>query len=87
MSKPIRKINERKSNVGLPYHFEVGSLVNKDNPAMGKVSAIVEDVELMKHLGEMVHSVYIERDGEYGKENMMWKKVFPDRIVEYELLS
>lgn len=86
MSKPIRKINELKSNAGNPYHFEVGSLVNRDNPAMGKVSAVVEDVELMKHLGVMVHSVYIEREGEYGAENMIWKKVFPDRIVEYQLL-
>lgn len=86
MSKPIRKINERNSNAGIPYHFEVGSLVNKDNPQMGKVIAIVEDVELIKHLGVMVHSVYIQKEGEHGPENMLWKKVFPERIVEYQLL-
>jgi hypothetical protein len=86
MGKPIRKIAEIKNNVGNPYHFEVGSLVNKDNPMMGKVSAVLEDVESIRSFSVIVHNVYIEREGEFGKENMLWKKIFPDRIVEYQLL-
>lgn len=83
---PIRKINELKSNMGSPYHFTVGSLINTDRPELGKVCEIIEDGELFDKTGVVAQIVYIEIEKEHGKEIRPWKKILPNRVIEYQVL-
>lgn len=79
----LRKITyENKKQGKDPLYFEVGKRASYNNDELGVISAIFFEEMKSDRFRDVIHSVYIRKP---NGEEFIWKELWKDRVVEFDV--
>jgi hypothetical protein len=65
-----------------PLVFEVGRYCSQFKPELGEISAIKKMHDESLEYSDMIHKVWIRKP---SGEEVLWKKVYRDRVEEFDV--
>lgn len=65
-----------------PLVFEVGRYCSQFKPELGEISVIKKMHDESLEFGDLIHKVWVQKP---SGEQVLWKKVYRDRVEEFDI--